>query len=410
MKRKTLLSLAIVLSMIAAALPVVAVRALPISVELEFEDGSHEISYSPCEYFWVYVRVYNTPDITQYIVTLTWDPTNLELATGTEADVVKGDFLGGEVFLVTLGITPGRLEEVTEAKLSGTKAGSGLLFKVYFHCTAPSDDVIHFEQGILLNGMVNVPAALVDALVHQVPPPATPPQAVITEPITCTTIWVGTSVTLDGRNSVQGHDTMVVDEDCPITEYKWDIDVGNDGSIETTLYGDYLVDAFTCTDPGDVGITLTVTAPDPHPPSAPDYFPTDSAKVIIHQVVKPVGPAIDVITSRGPFPLGSTPNNNPIGVSDAFGPQEEICFYAKVTYNDEPVEYKPVGFQIINANGTTIDYRFAFTNASGIAEVCMRIPWEGMDAEDYFGTYSTWLQSMLQEQRSQTQSYGNMVG
>jgi hypothetical protein len=62
--------------------------------------------------------------------------------------------------------------------------------------------------------------------------------------------------------------------------------------------------------------------------------------------------------------------------------------HAKVTYNDEPVEYKPVGFEVINELGQRIDFRVEFTGPDGIATVCFRIPWQGSEAEDYFGNYS----------------------
>jgi hypothetical protein len=52
------------------------------------------------------------------------------------------------------------------------------------------------------------------------------------------------------------------------------------------------------------------------------------------------------------------------------------------------VEYKPVEFVIMDNNGDERDSRTAFTNASGIATVCFRIPWQGSDAENYFGNWS----------------------
>lgn len=60
--------------------------------------------------------------------------------------------------------------------------------------------------------------------------------------------------------------------------------------------------------------------------------------------------------------------------SDAFAPQEEIIFYAYVTFDFDPVAYKLVGFQVFYPNGTSVDYRTAETNASGIAMVTLRIP------------------------------------
>jgi len=391
MKGKTLLSLAIVATMILAALPIVAVKAVTDpTIEVCFEDGSHEISYAPCTNFTVDIKIFDTPAITQYIIrNITWDPTKLELKTGTEEDIVQGTFLGG-TFLVSLGIESDRIAEVTEARVSGTRSGSGLLFQVLFHCLAPGDTTIHLEFAVLLNGLVIVPSSTVDALVHQVAPPATPPTAKIKEPLDGSTIFVCSYVTLDGSTSVDGWDTMgTLNPDghaCPITDWMWTLTFPN--ATVVVLHDEIIVDAFHCDGPGDVTITLTVTAPDWDLPSAPTYVDHNSKTITIHQVIKPVGPAIDVITQKGPFPLGSTPNNNPIGVSDAFGPQEEVCQIAKVTYNDEPVEYKPVSFEKIDPHGIPREFRVAFTNASGIAMVCFRIPWEGSSAEDLFGNWT----------------------
>jgi len=59
---------------------------------------------------------------------------------------------------------------------------------------------------------------------------------------------------------------------------------------------------------------------------------------------------------------------------DAVPPQGEVKVYAKVTYYDEPLEYKPVAFEIIDPHGTSIDYRSALTDANGIANTSFRIP------------------------------------
>ena len=384
MKGKTLLSLAIVISMMLAVLPLVAVKASPTTVEVRFENGTNESpNYAPCTYFTVEIWITDTPDITQYIIEFTWDTAVLELATGTDTDVHKGTFLAGDVFLVTIS-GAGLIEEVTEAKLAGTKSGSGLLFTIDFHCKAIGDTTIAFVRSVLLNGLVLVPCDPINGIVHQPPPPATPPIAKIAEPLQGAMIEVCTNVTLDGSTSTDGYDTLPdPGHSCPITEWKWELDFGNDGSIDLTLYGE--ITEFHCDGPGVVKINLTVTAPDLTPPTAPDYVDHSSKVITIMQVMPSLGPAIDVFTDRGgEGPLG----DYPFGWSDAYGPQEEVCVYAKVTYNDEPVEYKPVGFEMIRPDGTSVDYRVAFTNASGIAKVCFRIPWEGHDAELLFGNWS----------------------
>jgi hypothetical protein len=136
-----------------------------------------------------------------------------------------------------------------------------------------------------------------------------------------------------------------------------------------------------------VQITLTVTAPDPTPGDS-GYVDHDTAgPITIFQVPAASGPGIDVYTARGGLGhLGDFPY--PFAWSDAYGPQEEVCVFAKVTYNGAPVEYKPVEFVIMDNFGDERDSRTAFTNASGIATVCFRIPWQGSDAENYFGNWS----------------------
>jgi hypothetical protein len=81
--------------------------------------------------------------------------------------------------------------------------------------------------------------------------------------------------------------------------------------------------------------------------------------------------AIDVYTDKGGLGPGGT---YPFGWADAYRPQERVCVFAKVTYNGEPVEYKPVAFEMIDPNGTSIDFRSAFTDASGVANTSFRIP------------------------------------
>jgi hypothetical protein len=91
---------------------------------------------------------------------------------------------------------------------------------------------------------------------------------------------------------------------------------------------------------------------------------------------------IDVFTQRG----GRGANQS----SDMFQPQELVVLYANVTYNDNPVANKDVGFGVrppnildnINLTGS------ARTNASGIAEWSFRIPWPTEDPEKkVFGEY-----------------------
>ena len=78
------------------------------------------------------------------------------------------------------------------------------------------------------------------------------------------------------------------------------------------------------------------------------------------------GAMIDLYTQRN----GKGPNMP----SDAFAPQEEVIFYAYVSYDCNPTEGKLVAFEVRDANDTCVTYKTATTNASGIATVSFRIP------------------------------------
>jgi hypothetical protein len=383
MKGKTLLSLAIAIAMILAIVPLASVKASGPSIEIIFNDkGTSTYDPAPptCTNFGVTVHITDSPPIVQWMVRIEWDPAVLSLV----GDPAEGPWLKGTpprstMFLYTAP-EPGRLPETFDVLLvAGTSSGSGDLMYLTFHVdNAPiGDSYINIYDSALVDEFGNtLDHARVNGLLKWPVPEATPPHADFTPP-TCTYYYVGSTVELVST-STGGIDTLPSPHACPITSWTWDIDLGNDGSIDFTLIGETA--SFVCDAPGDVGITLTVVAPDTIPPSAPTYVDHDSAKHVIHQVVKPVGPAIDVYTERG----GQMPG----APSDAFGPQEEVCVFAKVTYNDEPVEYKPVAFEIIDPNGASRDYRTAFTDEFGIASVCFRIPWQGTGAEDVFGTWT----------------------
>jgi hypothetical protein len=384
MKGKALLSLAIVLSMVFAFVPLAPVKAQGATIEIVFHDTGTSV-YDPAPptgtNFVVTVHITNSPPIVQWMVRISWDPTVLSLT----ADPVEGPWLKGSparpTMFLYLAPEPGRLPEVTCVLLAaGTSQGNGDLMYLNFHvdnALLGAESYITIYECAILDELGNaLPVSAVNGVMRWPAPEATPPHAAFTPP-TCTYYYVGDTVNLVST-STGGIDTLPSPHSCPITSWTWDIDLGNDGSIDFTLTGETA--SFVCDAPGDVGITLTVVAPDTNPPSAPTYVDHDSAKHVIHQAVRPVGPAIDVYTERGGMMPGAP--------SDAYGPQEEVCVFAKVTYNDEPVEYKPVAFEIIDPNGVSRDYRTDFTDEFGIANVCFRIPWEGSGAEDLFGTWT----------------------
>lgn len=396
MKGRTLLSLAIVASMMLAMMPMFVANAQATTIEVRFENGLNEITKTLGSEFDVTIYIRDCPNIDFYGMEIHWDPSVLELQTGTDADVVEGNFMktyGTTVFVVAWPEI-GALPDIGCGFLAGGPAhGEGDMFKIKFRAKGYGDGWIGIwdaMESYLLYGAEYVPFTPVNGTVHVPPPTATPPNAEFT-PANGASFTVGTGgidITLDGSASVDGLDTLPDVHSCPITTWQWDIDMNNDGSIEDTVYGETYVYHFgPVTGTVNVGITLTVTAPDPTPPTAPSYVDHDSEKHVIKlkEYVAWPGPQIDVYTDKGGMEGGDFYDGD---WSDAYGPQELVCVYAKVTYNGEPVEYKPVGFEVIDAGGNSIDYRVAFTNSSGIAKVCFRLPWQGSEAELHFGNFT----------------------
>jgi hypothetical protein len=396
MKGKTILSLAIVLAMILAAIPFAAVKvnAVPnTTLSVVFENGLNHINKTVCNQFIVSFKIDTTEQIGMFVVGIGWDTSVLELKTGTAADVVTGGWMeafGGTIWSVgAVNNGAGTINQIANALTAGSATGAGTMFTVAFHAKAasltPGNITIRSPNTAttyLLNATLDG-AITIDAVVNgqvTVPiPPAQSPKAIITSPVGGSTVTVGSTVNLDGSHSTDGTDSVPTGEACPINVWDWTI---NNGTV-FHLFG--ATQSFVCSGAGPVTITLTVTAPDPTPGDSPYVDHDTSAPVNIMQVPIATGPNIDVYTDRGgQGPLGAYP----FGWSDAYGPQEEVCVYAKVTYNGAPVEYKPVEFVVCDPFGAERESRTAFTNASGIAKVCFRIPWQGSGAESYFGNWT----------------------
>lgn len=97
------------------------------------------------------------------------------------------------------------------------------------------------------------------------------------------------------------------------------------------------------------------------------------------------GRRIDLFTQKEPY-SGKGINKS----SDAFAPDSMVILYALVTYNEEPVEYRPVGFEVISPNpidGITKYIFSASTNASGIAMTSFRLRWPNENPENLFGNW-----------------------
>lgn len=394
MKGKTILSLAIALSMILAVIPLVAVKAQGPTMEVEFENGLNEITKALPSRFVATVKVADAPAVVQWVLEITWDSSVLTIVD-KDVDIVEGPWLKGSppratMFLVKP-LEPGRAPEMTALLMvAGTQSGAGDLVYITFDTIGFGDSPVTLVRSLLLDAAgTEIPATPTHGLVHVPPPPATPPTASFT--VNPPPIYVTDTVNLVST-STPGFDTLPSPGHIPpITSWDWTIDIGNDGPGpgDFTLTG--ATTSFICSGPGPVGITLTVTAPDNILPTAGSYVDNDSEKKVITQLMPPSGGVIDVYTEHSYLSPDFGPNG-PNGRSDPFGPQEAVTVYAKVTYGTmllgfAPVEYKPVAFEIIDPNGDSRDFRVDFTDAAGIATVTFRIPWEGSGAELMFGDW-----------------------
>jgi hypothetical protein len=416
MNRKTLLSLVMLATIFVVLVP--PIQASPTVLYLDPALIS-EPEYGICNSFNVTMRVDAVVNLLLWAVDITWDPAVLELKTG---DLAGFEFPGGSgiyyniwegaIFPTSTGFVAVSIDNDGLGLVDGVygltcgKIPPGVnvpprpndLAKLEFHikgaCPPPLyDSYINIgPTDVLADASAHqIPHTTETTRIHVSPPPPTSPDAIFT-PLNCHLFYVGDVIPLVGTASTQGFDP----EACPITIYMWEIDEGNDGSIEITLFG-MDTNTYTCHAPGDVGITLTVTAPG-IPPTDPRYGDTipdhDSEKHVIHQVTKPTGPAIDVYTESG----GTGPGRDEGGVawpyptdwSDAFAPQEEITVYAKVTWNDEPVQNKPVAFEVKDENMEPVLYRTAFTDENGIATIDYRMVWECSRSPEFVGNYEVW--------------------
>jgi hypothetical protein len=116
-----------------------------------------------------------------------------------------------------------------------------------------------------------------------------------------------------------------------------------------------------------------------------DNGPDVDGKVDIMGYV--LGLQIDVYTQYAYMDpeLGGVGPNAP---SDAFGPQATVILEAKVTYNLDPVQFKPVTFYIVGPSGNFTQSRVALTDANGIARIEFGLPWPCADYNDTFGIWN----------------------
>ncbi len=84
--------------------------------------------------------------------------------------------------------------------------------------------------------------------------------------------------------------------------------------------------------------------------------------------------------------------------SDMFLPQGDVHLYAKLTYNGDPVQYKPVTFQVWNEAGYVNFTKTAMTDENGVAHIFFGIEWPCEGAEDLiFGVWTVVASASVRE-------------
>jgi len=110
------------------------------------------------------------------------------------------------------------------------------------------------------------------------------------------------------------------------------------------------------------------------------------------------GRQIDLYTQDWRYPgyhtdiIGLAPAQSGSQV-DTYSPQDLVCLCAKLTYNGEPICCKEVAFEVhgpANPYTNITLWRQTFTNGSGIAEICFRIPWADIPEHAENITFGTW--------------------
>jgi hypothetical protein len=86
--------------------------------------------------------------------------------------------------------------------------------------------------------------------------------------------------------------------------------------------------------------------------------------------LKVAGAAIDLY-DQYPDPYGG---QGPNAHSDAFGPQDLVILYAKVTFGGDRITNKLVAFEIRNALGQKVGLLQNYSDANGVATVSFRVP------------------------------------
>jgi len=126
----------------------------------------------------------------------------------------------------------------------------------------------------------------------------------------------------------------------------------------------------------------------------PDGIPHESRNGTYYVPYRKLGRAIDSFTDPyrkyGEKHYTQYTGLGPYMNADAYEPQDTVILYALVTYAEDPVQNKPVQFEVHAPNETLEGfplYRTALTNASGIATISFAIPWPCVDPQRVLGKW-----------------------
>ncbi len=396
---KKIQNLAIVIALLMAmSLPIATinipgVKAQSVAVYLD----PATINGPPPDVGQTFVVTAKVSDVTEacgsYKITeMTWDPAVLELEsvvvgtwfdslpTGTTLQWLAGDIDN------TLGTWTGAGHAVI-GEIGAT--GSGDLVYCTFRVKAYTQGIdITLETLLSTPSPVRNPIAHTDAGATFVCLPGSPrgPTAVFT-PADGAFFTDGETIQLDASASTGGSDGL---NNIPIENYAWEIDFGDDGSVDYTFGG--VTASFPADLPGSsaiqIGITLTVTTG-----ANPGQPESATVEHVVTLQPAPTGLAIDIYTgTNNPILYGVWIGGEGSGelgaVSETFGPQELVTLNAIVTYNGAPVVNKMVRFDIYNNEGALIGTRTATSGADGEATVDFRLPWEGQTADAKIGLWN----------------------
>ena len=379
--------------------------------------GEETAVFPDWPYIDIQVKVTKVIDIVGIMFSLEWNSSLFDYVS-----ISEGDFLGTVATLTPLMVTavePGKLHEVTWGQLAPFDPQTymdpdwGWVVTIRFEYIGPSpmpdpatwidttidivdyDATEHMATNWSKEGIMVLFDNMLPCSFHYEGKVEPPIQSVASfDIVTVPPIYVNTVVEFDASASSKGFDG---DDDCPITEWRWDF---GDGTPMVIEYTSTALHNFTTL--GDFVVTLVVYAPGIgwiHP----DYIDTSEPATKPISIKEKVLKGIDVYTEveRWPGYTAALVGEGPDVAADAYSPQEEVTLYAYVYYSGDAVQNELVGFEV---RGPTNPYwnitigREATTDSVGIATISFRITWPCEHAEEQiFGTWTVYASVSLFE-------------